>query len=381
MYPISHISGQSLPGSSSPKTNVNDFAAQNIGNALYRLQNMKSNDATNAMLNDFANKIPYDELIKQAMKRIEHEDHSEVKSFNEEHQVFRSFGKNIQFEPFGGKLFCTVTQSKCDMQNFYIFERSDGSYEVAFGVSREDIAKDIKNKFPFFPTSNGEPSRKIVNYHKLSEKLNARSKDDQEKIVKLTNLVEVAKELCKPAEPETYVAESGTYIKDNIGLVSSEIKKVLEENLDEFKKFDSTAFILGPLQDLDMVMFKVGKINFIYSDNRCNEGAMCPKNRAELTRDLKIDVSAFALFHLSTMVSSINETTITLNNNQILNTKSYIEDNGESITINIEKFKQDLEKFLTDSTDFWGLSQDERRVYRSLGNLPSITFNGFNSNG
>ena len=84
------------------------------------------------------------------------------------------------------------------------------------------------------------------------------------------------------------------------------------------------------------------------------------------------------------MVSSINEITITLSNNQGFETKSYIEDNGEIITINIPKFIKDLEEPQTDSTDLEPLSLDEAPVYRRLSVegavLSLVTFRGFNFN-
>ena len=293
-------------------------------------------------------------LIARAIDRI-------TKENSNPSPVFRSLDNSLQ-KPFGEELFCSVTQEPCDFQNFYIFERRDGSLDIVYGVSSEAIANDIKNKYQYYPAANGEPSRQIINYHKLSDKLAMLPLSQQEEVKKLTDLSQVGQALRRPTE-------SDTYINNNFLEVSSKIKQVLEENLAEFKKFDQNASVNQIKENPSLIAYQVGGVFFIYSDNRLNEGVMCPKNKEELIKNLKIDVSSFALFHSTTMIKSVNETRIVLKNGKPLETNLYIEDNGESLTINIEKFMADLNAFQNNLTYTGAI------VYRSLG--AKVTFSGF----
>ena len=121
--------------------------------------------------------ILIERAIERAIDRI-------TKENSNPSPVFRSLDNSLQ-KPFGEELFCSVTQEPCDFQNFYIFERRDESLDVVYGVSSEAIANDIKNKYKYYPAASGEPSREIIDFHKLSDKLEMLPLSQQEEVKKL----------------------------------------------------------------------------------------------------------------------------------------------------------------------------------------------------
>lgn len=101
-------------------------------------------------------------LIIEAMNRFnEGTQHpSNLSHSQDDDTEYRSLNQNNRV--FSEQLFCSVTQSKCKIEDFVVFERADGSLDLVYGVENSSIAANIQSNFPFFPAASGDFSRKIT---------------------------------------------------------------------------------------------------------------------------------------------------------------------------------------------------------------------------
>lgn len=165
--------------------------------------------------------------------------------------------------------------------------------------------------------------------------------------------------------------ESDQYVSNNWQLVSSKINEILLGNLAVMQRLHPSATIQGPLTYPgfdNAIIFNVGKITFMYSDNQSHPGVMCPKNYSQLLNLLKIDIASFTLFYtFPESINSVDDQNIILKSGQQFSTQNYLRDNGETVTLDIQQFELDL-----------GNSSVETNppIYRSLS-TENVTFRGF----
>ena len=336
---------------------------------------MECANVTTIRQNTFTLTNDLDSLVKQSIERYR------LKVMNPQmtpetisvEEAYRAYSPPA---PFLSSLVCSVTQERCSVEDFFIFQREDKKLDVIYGVSNLETAQHIAEKFPYYPAASGDSNRKIIGYYNLIDMIGKLSKDGQETIRQLTDGMQVGQLLFEE------LIEPG-FIKHNLLDVIAKIQAILTTNLGEFQTFDSSITLdsLAP-KNLEnhpnCAVFQLSTVQFVYADKKLFDGVMCPQSFEQLMKCLKIDIASFPIFFgpIKGYVAAVDETHIKLRNNEKLLLSSYIRDNQTEITVDLKKLEQDVRRL--------GTHQDEsssQPIYRglSLGTCPteSVTFKGF----